>query len=300
MTNDSYWWKLELSFPSCKEQLVFSCIEGIGIKRFYIQSKPQEPRESKLIILFSSLETDSSKRGNFLELLMNLEYDLGFVRDHFAWEKIKDEDWTLSWKEYWEPEPIGRSLLILPAWLELPEVFANRLIIRIDPGIAFGTGNHSTTRLCLKALESSSVKGLRVADLGCGSGILGIAALGLGAAKVFAVDNDYLAIKSSKENAKLNSFVNDKINISLGSIEELDHLLQNKPVDLLVCNIISSTIKELSPRFKDLVCPKSHIILSGILPEESRELILFLQKLGWNIFSMIEENGWVLLDINRN
>ena len=93
------------------------------------------------------------------------------------WDEVADEDWSLSWKQHWQPDPVGIGLLILPAWLEVPAEHSDRLVIRMDPGSAFGTGSHPTTRLCLEALEQNPPRGALVADLGCGSGVLGLAAL---------------------------------------------------------------------------------------------------------------------------
>ena len=119
------------------------------------------------------------------------------------WEELADEDWSLSWKKHWQPDPVGQRLLILPAWLEVPEEHADRLVLKMDPGSAFGTGSHPTTRLCLEALEEMPPHDQRVADLGCGSGVLGLASLALGASEVLAADTDSLAVRATTDNAAL-------------------------------------------------------------------------------------------------
>jgi hypothetical protein len=133
---------------------------------------------------------------------------------------VEDEDWSLSWKRHWGPDPIGETLLVLPAWLDVPPEAAGRRVIRLDPGPAFGTGSHPSTRLCLEGMEAlaaarvqagaagevAPLAGWRVADLGCGSGLLGLAAIALGAAEVLAVDTDPLAIRATHDNTALNGF----------------------------------------------------------------------------------------------
>ena len=138
------------------------------------------------------------------------------------WIEIKDEDWSISWKKNWKPDPVGKSILILPAWLDVPEEFLERKIIHLDPGSAFGTGSHPSTRLCIEALDNDPPSGQIIADVGCGSGILSLAALKLGAQSTFSVDIDSLAISATKINSALNDFPEHLLNVSLGSIDELE------------------------------------------------------------------------------
>ena len=135
----------------------------------------------------------------------------------YAWKKIVHEDWSTSWKKFWGPDPVGKNLLILPSWISLPQMYSNRIVLRLDPGSAFGTGAHPTTRLCLEALERIPPMGLTVADVGCGTGILGLASLKLGAKNVRAVDIDSLAVKATYENILLNNFNFDQFTVSKGS-----------------------------------------------------------------------------------
>ena len=164
-----------------------------------------------------------------------------------------DEDWSLAWKQHWQPDPVGERLLILPAWLEPPPEYADRLVIRMDPGSAFGTGSHPTTRLCLEAIEGmAAARGhqsggppnlgpIRVADLGCGTGILGLAALLQGAKSLAAVDTDPLAVRASRENLA-SSGVEAAVEVGQGSVETLATLLEGQPADLLLCNILAPVI----------------------------------------------------------
>ena len=128
----------------------------------------------------------------------------------------------------WKPDPVGKSILILPAWLDVPEKFLERKIIRLDPGSAFGTGSHPSTRLCIEALDNDPPVGQTIADIGCGSGILSLTALKLGAKSTFSVDIDSLAISATKINSDLNDFSENLLNVFLGSIEEVEANMPEK------------------------------------------------------------------------
>ena len=164
------------------------------------------------------------------------------------WIQLKDEDWSLTWKKSWQPDPVGKSILILPAWLDVPEKFLERKIIRLDPGSAFGTGSHPSTRLCIEALDNEPPVGKTIADLGCGSGILSLTALQLGAKCTFSVDTDSLAISATKINSALNNFPENLLNVSHGSIEEIEVNIPEKKIDLILCNILCLLYTSPSPR----------------------------------------------------
>ncbi len=180
--------------------------------------------------------------------------------------------------------------MILPAWLDLPPEHADRLVIRMDPGSAFGTGSHPTTRLCLEAIEqlanqrgSSEAPDLgpiRVADLGCGSGILGIAALLQGASSVAAADTDSLAVRATRDNALVSGFA-DRFTVELGSVERLAEQLEGRPADLLLCNILAPVIEALCPAFHTVLAPDGLGLLSGLLVEQAPRLQQALAEEGW-------------------
>jgi ribosomal protein L11 methyltransferase len=185
------------------------------------------------------------------------------------WEELADEDWSLSWKKHWQPDPVGQRLLILPAWLEIPEEHAQRLVLKMDPGSAFGTGSHPTTRLCLEALEAMPPCDQRVADLGCGSGVLGLASLALGAHEVFAADTDSLAVRATTDNAALNALKAEQLRVSHGSIDTLATLLNGEAADLLLCNILAPVIEALAPQFASVLKPEGRGLLSGLLVDQA-------------------------------
>jgi ribosomal protein L11 methyltransferase len=204
---------------------------------------------------------------------------------------------------------VGERLLVLPAWLEVPPEQAGRLVIRIDPGSAFGTGSHPTTRLCLEALEALAgereraglgpgLRGLRVADLGCGSGILGLAALRLGAATVAAADSDPLAERATRENAALNGLEGAQaLTVTTGSAEALSELLKGRGADLLLCNILAPVIEALIPSFARLLGPGGVGLLSGLLVDQAPGLERDLLAAGWRVEQRVEQDRWGLLRI---
>ena len=220
------------------------------------------------------------------------------------WSQQADEDWSLSWKQHWQADPVGQGLLILPAWLPCPPEHAERRLIAMDPGSAFGTGSHPTTRLCLEALELLAARtpeglaGLRVADLGCGSGVLGLAALRLGAASVAAADTDSLAVRATTDNAALNGLT-PQVRVQLGSVEVLAELLEGQPADLLLCNILAPVIQALCPAFNTVLAANGVGLLSGLLVDQAPALQLALRDEGWQAELTAEQSKWGLMTIRR-
>ncbi|WP_309742115.1 50S ribosomal protein L11 methyltransferase, partial [Chamaesiphon sp. OTE_20_metabat_361] len=198
---------------------------------------------------------------------------------------------------HWQAQPIGDRLIINPAWLSLP-TDPDRIVLQLDPGVAFGTGTHATTQLCLEALEMriQPNTNLTVADLGCGSGILSTAAVLLGATQVYAVDNDPLAVKATGENRNLNLIPPAKLIVDLGSIEKLQSMLP-EPVDGFVCNILADIIIELAPSMAALVKPKGWAILSGILSSQVADVSHVLEQHGWVVGTVWNRQEWSCINL---
>jgi ribosomal protein L11 methyltransferase len=236
--------------------------------------------------------------------LAPLAEPFGLALPPLRWSQQADEDWSLSWKQHWQADPVGKGLLILPAWLPCPPEHAERRLIAMDPGSAFGTGSHPTTRLCLEALEllaamtPEGLAGLRVADLGCGSGVLGLAALRLGAASVAAVDTDSLAVRATTDNAALNGLT-PQVRVQLGSVEALAELLEGQPADLLLCNILAPVIQALCPAFNTVLAAYGVGLLSGLLVDQAPALQLALRDEGWQAELTAEQSQWGLMTIRR-
>ena len=271
------WWRLELlALPELEESLIWK-LNALGIPRVALRHSPEQPQDRKLVAWLPASDWPESERQQLEQALKPLADTFGLALPTIHWFEQDDEDWSLSWKQHWEPDPVGQRLLILPAWLELPPEHADRQVIRMDPGSAFGTGSHPTTRLCLEAIEQlsdergGSLGPIRVADLGCGSGILGIAALLEGASSVAAADTDSLAVRATRDNAVVSGF-EEQFQVDLGSIERLAELLEGRPADLLLCNILAPVIEALCPAFDTVLAPGGLGLLSGLLVSQAPRL----------------------------
>jgi len=203
-------------------------------------------------------------------------------------EKVPDENWENEWKRYFEPIQIGERIIVCPPW-ENPEP-NGRKIIRIDPGMAFGTGIDETTRLCLEVLESVVESGKTVFDVGCGSGILSIGALLLGAESALGIDISQDAINSANKNAELNG-VENRIEFIHGS--PFDHIMNKH--DIVCANISADVIITLAQNFLDYLKPGGVLILSGIIEERDQEVINTMLSLGFTFKSRKVENGWTCI-----
>ena len=202
----------------------------------------------------------------------------------FRQEILDDQDWERAWMDDFHPMQFGQRLWIVPSWQAAPQ--AGAVNILLDPGLAFGTGTHATTRLCLEWLDAHPPQGLRVIDYGCGSGILAIAAALLGAAEVIGVDNDPQALLATHDNAQRNR------------VQVLPYLPRDCPpqtVELLIANILAGPLIELAARLSALVRDNGQIVLSGILPEQAEE-VRNAYSPWFNMQAPIEYEGWIRLE----
>ena len=298
------WWRLELaSLPELEESLLWK-LADLGIARVAVQHRPETPSQRQLIAWLPAIDWPEQERQQLALALAPLAEPFGLALPPLRWSQQADEDWSLSWKQHWQADPVGKGLLILPAWLPCPPEHAERKLIAMDPGSAFGTGSHPTTRLCLEALEllaamtPEGLAGLRVADLGCGSGVLGLAALRLGAASVAAVDTDSLAVRATADNAALNGLT-PQVRVQLGSVEALAELLEAQPADLLLCNILAPVIQALCPAFNTVLAANGVGLLSGLLVDQAPALQLALRDEGWQAELTAEQSQWGLMTIRR-
>ena len=293
------WWRLTMGCPPELEESLVWKLNDLGLHRHAVQHAPERPDHKQLLLWLPKPEWPEEERGQLLASLVPLAEPFGIPLPEGRWDDVADEDWSLSWKQHWQPDPVGHGLLILPAWLEVPEEHADRLVIRMDPGSAFGTGSHPTTRLCLEALEESPPQGSLVADLGCGSGVLGLAALGLGAEAVVAADTDSLAVRATSDNRGLNRRSDAELAVALGSVDALERLLDGRRADLLLCNILAPVIEALAPGFEALVAPDGRALLSGLLVDQAPRLKQVLGELGWTVTAEAAQGRWGLLEIRR-
>jgi len=228
-------------------------------------------------------------------------YYLGMIRPlpNPSYKQIADQNWMEAWKQNYKPILIGEELLILPAWMESPE--PSRIAIKIDPGMAFGTGTHPTTQLCLELMElvfkTKSIS--HVIDVGCGSGILSIAAIKLGAQEALGVDIDLESITNSRENAEVNGVGNELI-LGVGSVQEiLEGKFDFKSAPLVVANILAPVIIRLfDAGMANLIEDNGAIILSGILFEQEQNVIEAGQAQGLKKIERRQVGDWVALTMS--
>ena len=219
---------------------------------------------------------------------------IAFLRERYAAEGIQntistdsciEEDWINNWKKYFHPIKVGKKLLIRPTWEENYES-EGRAVLNLDPGLAFGTGTHETTRLCLEALEENTPKGGTMLDIGCGSGILSVASLLLGAKSALGVDIDELAVKTARENAALNG-VSERMEVVCGNLAEK----VSGCFDVIAANIVADAIIELSRDVHRFMTDKSVYIMSGIIDTRLDDVLDALKD-KYKVISTKCEKGW--------
>ena len=213
---------------------------------------------------------------------------------------IRDQDWMAAWKKHYTPIPVGKKILILPAWQD-PKPDEPRAIVRINPAMAFGTGTHPTTQLILTLLEKHVRPGEPLLDIGCGSGILSIAALKLGATHAVAVDVDGASVVSTQENAGLNAIPAEQLEIGKGSVTEvLAGGYSYKEAPLVLVNILAKIILRLfDDGLADLVSPGGTLLLSGILEHQEAEMRQKAEQHGFTYIERDSQGDWISLAFKK-
>ena len=209
---------------------------------------------------------------------------------------VNEEDWANSWKAYYKPIKIGERIVIVPAW-EKYTAEPDEIVVRMDPGMAFGTGTHETTRLVIKLLEKYIKNGMRVADVGCGSGILAICASKLGAGECKAYDIDPVAVKVANENIKDSGLTNVTCEVS-DLLKQVDK--SGGTYDVICANIVADIIIRMMPDVGALMDENSVILASGIIVERSEDVISGFEEYGFKIVERIDENGWCALAVMKS
>jgi len=208
-------------------------------------------------------------------------------------QNVADEDWSENWKKYYKPFRIGSHLVVKPTW-EPYEAQDDDLIIELDPGMAFGTGTHETTNMCMQLLEKHLQDGMRVMDVGTGSGILAIAAARLGAKDILAIDIDPAAVKVAIENVELNG-VKDQVRVVVGDLCKSEAM----PCDLAVANIVADAICMLAGPLTRHLEKDRLLICSGIIREREQDVMNAATEAGYTLFDRIEKGEWVALTLKN-
>ena len=228
-------------------------------------------------------------------------YTRGLDCEHAA-TPLADNDWAYSWQKYYKPLEIGQRLYVVPQWMGEEPVPVGRVPFYLNPGLTFGTGSHASTQLCLEGVEEHTVPGRDVLDLGCGSGILSIAALCLGARSAVAVDIDPKAVDVAYENAALNGIGRDRYTVRAGNVlsdKRLAAELAQKKYHLVLANIVADVIIPLAPQVPALLEEDGVFLCSGIIDTRTREVETALKQAGLTVTKKREKSGWAALEAKR-
>lgn len=244
----------------------------------------QKDRSRAIIHVYISPEENPAEAIAFL----SERYTAEGIDHKIETKGCEEEDWLNNWRQYFHPTPIGEKLLIRPTWRDNYDP-GERIVLNIDPGLAFGTGNHETTRLCLETLEKYIHGGEKMLDVGCGSGILAIAGLLLGAKEALGVDIDQMAVKTAEENAEING-VADRFNVVCGNLTDK----VSGKYDVIAANIVADAIIMLSSGVKNFMDENTVYIMSGII-DTRRDDVVNAIKNDFEIVEEITDNGWVCL-----
>ena len=293
------WYELTFEIETNLEEIIIWKLNDLGISSYAFEILLNNKNNKKVIIWLPILNWPESLR---IKLVRNIKEVLdknNYQTNCFEWNLIEQEDWISSWKKYWGPELVGDNLLVLPCWLELPEEYKNKKVIKIDPGAAFGTGSHPTTSLCLEELEKISLSSKKILDIGLGSGILSIAAKCFGANEIYALDNDYLAINSTESNFRLNFGTLDDLKTYLGPFDSLVSKYTLKNFDFILCNILAEVIKGIIPDIRNCLKIDGEVILSGILNSQKDEIIKLLNASNLRINDVSSKKDWVCITAQK-
>ena len=291
------WLQLRLAITPDQAEPMEDLLLGLGAVSVTFMDAEDQPifepdlgttplwQNTHLLALF---EADVERQGLLEQLQLLWKQSL----PEYQFEDIADQDWERSWMDNFQPMRFGQRLWIVPSWHEAPEPEAVNLLL--DPGLAFGTGTHPTTALCLEWLDGQQLHDLQVIDFGCGSGILAIAALLLGAQRVTGTDIDPQALEASRDNAQRNQLADERLPLYLPED------MPSEPADLLVANILAGPLVSLAPQLTALVKPGGRIALSGILAEQTDE-ILTAYASDFELDPVAEKDGWIRVSgVRRN
>lgn len=219
------------------------------------------------------------------------------IKSELSFVGMREEDWANNWKKYFKPLRIGNKIMIKPSWEELKDD-EGRKVLEIDPSSSFGTGTHATTQLCLEALEDIVMPECSVLDMGCGSGILSVGAMLLGAGNVTGIDIEEDSVRVSYENAERNGISKDVFDIRMGNVlcdDELANDIANKKYDIVVANIVADVVIAMSGLFKRYLSKEGTLITSGIITERIDDVTAALDENGFKIKDIRRKDDWAAI-----
>lgn len=239
-------------------------------------------RKNSVIHIYISESDNAAEALEFLKERLTAEkipFEAGSVG-------VDDSDWNENWKKYFHPIEIGEKLAVVPSW-ENYENKQNRTVLNIDPGAAFGTGTHATTSLCLELLQGFVEKNSRMLDIGCGSGILALASVLLGAESAFGVDIDAQSVKTARENAQING-IDDKVSFEVGDLTEV----VSGKYDIICANIVADVVIRLLPDAKNFMTDNGRLIVSGIIDLRKDDVLKAVSENGFKVTGEKYKDNW--------
>lgn len=300
------WAELKITIPAAQIDLVGGIANMVVPYGIYIEDYSNLEAEAHEIAHIDLIDEDLRQKDRtkgiihiYISPMENPKEAIAFLRERFqaggiAYElqvgASREEDWENNWKQYFKPLPVGEKLLIQPIWEEKIDA-GGRFVVHLEPGQAFGTGSHATTRLCMQVLEEAVKPGCTVLDIGCGSGILSIAALLLGASHATGVDIDPYAVKTAQENGRANGMDKQRFNVLHGNLTQQ---VQGK-FDVIAANIVADVLVRLASEIPGFLKPDGVFLASGIiLPSEEMVRAAF-EANGLCICERNESEEWICL-----
>ena len=282
--------------------------DGISEIYFYIEKNDEEASD-RSAMYNSGTEIEEPSCIDSAEVVKEIRKVLNGLSEfmnvgsgYISVSEVDESEWAYKWKEFFHSFKIGENIIIAPTWEEPENLNENDILIRIDPGMAFGTGAHETTKLCIEALQKYVKKGDELLDVGTGSGILIIAALKLGAEGAYGIDIDPVAVTSAEENLERNGILKTQARLEAGNIledEDLRLKVGERKYDIITANILAPVLITLTPIITPVLKDGGYYICSGIAEEFAEGVISAVKESGLSLISDNRENGWVSLTARK-
>ena len=255
-------------------------------------------RTEAILHLYIAPDENPAEAVSFLTHRLKAE-QVPFTIDTSA--SLREEDWATAWKQYYHPTHLGKRLVVCPSWEEYTPA-PEELVMTLDPGMAFGSGTHHTTRLCCTLMETLPIENKRVLDMGTGSGILSIGALMLGAREAVGVDIDPVAVRTAAENAAQNGFDEQRFTALAADLihQPLPEEITRGGFDLVLANIVADVIIALAPAIRHHLREGGHLVASGIISPRCEEVLAALHENGFTLIEKREQEGWCALILQKS